>query len=77
MTNPQAPQPAPRAPGPWRVVRMSRPQVRGNFFVVRDLLVDESNSHYEQLCDSNGVVEQFHTEGEALAAIAKAAGGAA
>lgn len=62
-------------PWPWQVGKSNYPQPGGrNFFVFRALLVDASNSHYDQIRDSNGALLRFESEEDARAAIAKATG---
>lgn len=52
----------------WEICKLSKPQHRP-YYVVRVILVDGSNTHYEQIRDVNGGVAMFETEAEAELAI--------
>jgi len=60
------------APKPWQVCRFSKNQL-SPYYVGREVLIDASNTHFEQLCDpETGACARFETEADALAAIKKA-----
>lgn len=66
-----------RAPGPWEVIKSSKPQAAGDWIIARNVSVRPSFSHYEQMRDAEGEIIRFATEQHARVAIASTTGSAA